>query len=422
MEAGEISGADNAAIEAARREAAAVVDVRTQQVTKLSEENVKLTQQLTAAQSKLSGLSDDDYAKTELFRAMKTKYTELVKRGDDFEAANSEMKEQLKQLQGERSSYREIAESELKSTTIDMQSQLAQTDVDLSRIRSMRDKLSSDLAIKESQVNEHKASVEQLKVQLQSRDTRIEALEVEAQRLRDSETGKTPLSLANDSNADLEAVQAQLRQAITDKTSLEKELESMGAAWKKASVAAGKKFVEIADAEERINKTLAEKAKADQKYFAAMKLKDTKEAELRAAKTQNSRSAEIVSQLKEGESTTRQLVVTLEKQLADVKDSLGTVTSQYRTAMQDSSEHKSLTERLNTQVNKLKTQLSTKDASVQTMRQAQQDAEAEASRAKSKLEDTQKHVEIWKKKSSANQSEDVIMLKVIEKSYMMKSF
>jgi E3 ubiquitin-protein ligase BRE1 len=141
----------------------------------------------------------------------------------------------------------------------------------------------------------------------------------------------------------------------------------------------------------------AEKSKAEQKYFAAMKAKDSKETELRVLKAQNSRSSEIVSQLKDADSKTRELVISLERQIAEAKDGLTKLEQQQRTVDQKHKEATTLSEGLKKQIEELNTLATAKDKECLAAAKARREAEDALEQLKVRLEDTKKSFESLRK-------------------------
>lgn len=403
-------GVGGAASEAARKEAVAVAEKRTEQLEKLVKENVKLTNDLTGLQTRLAALGDDDYANSELFKTLKSQHQDVIKRLNDLEAINGQLREEAKILQGERTAYREEADNELRTATIDMQSQLAQSEAEMLRVKHKRDEVIAELGIHRSTVDQHKISTDQIRELAEAREIRISALESEAERIR----GRGGLIPSDEqlSSVDPETLRQRLSVAENEKKSLENELRSMEAAWKKASALANKKIGDIIDVEEKLSKYSAEKGKADQKYFASMKNNEAMKVEVKALRTQDMKSSEIISQLKETESSCRGLLINLEKQLAEVKDALAGVTNQYRAAQKSLSEQKVSTDRLTAQNVELNKKLTAKDASVQEAAKAQREAEVELTESKARLERTEKSLASWKKKGIGNQNEEFEMLRV----------
>ncbi|KAB8349525.1 hypothetical protein FH972_023551 [Carpinus fangiana] len=397
------------AAETARKEAVAVSAKRAEQIEKLVDENKKLNEKLSAAQIKATTLSDQDYAHCELFKTLKTQNEDVIKRVNDLEATNVQLREEAKQLHAERTLYREENDNELRNHTIQMETEAAETEANLARIRHARDELNSEVAKLKAEQEQAKVSAEQSKQLVEAREARIAALESEAERLRSSadEASADPSGLSKDE------LEAKLRAVEKDKSMLEGELRSMEQAWKKAQAAASKKWSDTLDAEEKLARLAAEKSKADQKYFGAMKAKETREAEIRMLRQQNSKSSEIVSQLKDAESSCRGLLVNLEKQLAEARDNLSLVSNQQRASQYQISEHKSASERLTAQMAEVQKALSSKDTNVQSALQAQRLAEEQLASLKIKLGESEKQVETWRKRGQANSSEDAKNLRML---------
>ncbi len=408
-------GWSGAASDIARQEAVAVAEIRAEQVQRLAEENKKLTGDLTVAQSKLASLTEEDYANSELFKTLKSQHVDVIKRINDLEATNINLRAEAKQLQAERTAYREETDNELRTATIEMESQLARTEADLARVRHARDELVADLGVKKATQDQLYLSSDHVKELASAQESRISVLESEIARLR-SQAAHVETNF-DDEQAETEAfspatLQSKLNGLEKEKTMLESELTSMELAWKKALAAANKKIAEAGEIEERINRIAAEKAKADQKYFGAMKAKETREVEIRTLRTQNAKSSEIVSQLKDAESSCRTLLVNLEKQLAEVRDALNGVTNQHRAALHNLSEQKSSSERLASQLIELKKTLNDRDVSAHGTAQVHRQSEVEIAELKVRMEGMQKSLESWKKKALGNQSEEQESLRV----------
>lgn len=395
--------------EAARKKAVEQAERKHRQLEKAVRESVLLTEELTTLKAKLAGLTDEDYAKTDLFKALREQHVDTIKRVNDLEAINLQLQEEAKTLQGERTLFREEADNELRTATIELQSQLAQSEAEIARAKHDRDVERSRLAQREGTVEDHRASMEQLRSLVEAKDTRITALEAEAERLRGRESASASTDTAP---ADAATLQQKLDQAVRERSSLEKELRSMETAFRKASATANKKINDILNAEQTIQRLSADKTKAEQARFAAQKATEFTRHENKLLRAQEVKSSDIVSQLKEAESSSRALLITLEKQLAEVKDALGSVTSQYRSAQLIVTEQKSTVERLSSQSEELKKMLLVKDSAAQTAEAAQRRAEDDLVEFKAKFERQEKSLAAMKKKAAGNESEELEILRV----------
>lgn len=405
-------GLTQEAVAAAKREAQAITAKQTEQLEKLAEENKKLMAELTAAQIKVCNISDDDYANSDLFKQIKSQHADVVKRINDLEARNIELREETKTLQAERTEYRDKVDNEFRDQDVAMQSEIAQKDADLTRVRGQRDELIADLAVQKSTVDAHKESHDRFKELAEARQSRIAALESEVERLRIREQEEASNQKADGADEESSLLRSKLKVLESEKASLDQELRSMETAYRKASALAATKINDLLHQEERLRQNFEEKAKADQKYFSARKLMDSREAQFRDMQKQVIKSSEIISTLKDSESSCRAIIINLEKQLAESKDSLQLVTNQHRTSQQLISDHKAVSDRLSQQADELKKLLSTKDDSMVQARKAQREAELSAESLKLEVAQTTKESQTWKEKALSNQGDDMLVLKV----------
>ena len=398
---GEVPGGDSQAADLARREAVAASEKKSEQLQKLVEENKKLTDELTAAKIKSAKPTDDDYAETVLFKNLKSQHEDMIKRVNDLEATNIQLRKEAKQLQAERSAFKEDAEKEQTNYVMEQEGTQARLEADLARIRHTRDELLADLSIRKETDAKSKASSDHLTELVASKEFRIEALESELERLRVGKdtAGDSGVSAPDMDNLDADTLRVRLSNVEKEKSMLDKELRSMEVAWKKASASASKKYSDIVDAEDRIAKATSEKAKADQKYFAAMKQRDALGVDVRAQKVLNTRASEIISELKDSESSVRQLVNNEEKQLAELREAYGKLTNQHRDLQAKFSTHKTTVERLSLQVEELEKLLAAKDTAMQEANEVRRRAEIDSSEANVRIEQISKQMANYRAKA-----------------------
>ncbi|MCJ1256646.1 E3 ubiquitin-protein ligase bre1 [Lignoscripta atroalba] len=399
--------------EEARKEAVAASAKQKDQLGKLEAENEKLTSQLTALNVKFSHLSDDDYARTDLFKHLKSQHEDVIKRINDLEATNVQLREEAAKLQAERTAYRVQLENESQVAVSEKEAQLAKAESDLARIRTGRDELNADLQMRKAAQDQDRASISQVKQLALAREERVKALESEVERLRMHAGQSDCLAVPDGSLAELSIEDLRTKYSNLDRqyVMLGEELTSMGTAYKRASAAASQKINDASALEEKVHRLGAEKSKADQKYFAAMKAKEAREQEVRTFRAQNSKSSDIVSQLKDAEASTRALVANLEKHLVEAKDALNNMTKQHRTSQQQLVEKNITTDGLKAQVEELKKALSAKDTTTSALSSSHRRAEVEVEELKVKLEETKKSLETWKTKGLGNQSGEYEMLR-----------
>lgn len=400
--------------EEARKEAVAESAKRKEQLGSLEAENGKLTAQITTLNNRLTHLTDDDYSRTDLFKHLKTQHEDVIKRINDLEITNIQLREEAQKLQAERTAYRVQLERESQKAIAERETQLAHMEADLARIRGNRDELIADQSMRKAAQSLEHSAIDQVKEMASAKEDRIKALEVEIARLKlqndgSAEPTSPSTSLDNLSVGEIQNLYSKLESQFSLLTI---ELQSMESALKKTSVVASTKVANMSSLEEKSTRLSAEKSRADQKYFAAMKAKEAREFEVRTLRTQNSKSSEMVSSLKDSEAANRALQVNLEKQVAEFKDSLANLETKHRASQQQTVEKNILLEGLKAQVEELKKNLETKDTSANAASVAHRKAEVEIERLKVGLEESKKSLESRKAKGLDNQNGEYEMLRV----------
>ena len=102
---GDVDSAVHAAAETARKEALAAAEKRKVQTEQLEVENKRLIEELTQAKTKFISLTDEDYAKSDLFKTLKSQHEDVIKRVNDLEATNRKLREDAQKLQAERTNW-----------------------------------------------------------------------------------------------------------------------------------------------------------------------------------------------------------------------------------------------------------------------------------------------------------------------------
>jgi len=144
-----------------------------------------------------------------------------------------------------------------------------------------------------------------------------------------------------------------------------------------------------------------------------MRDKDQRKAEVQTLRLQNTKSSDVVAQLKESEAASRLLLANLEKQLAEAKDALNSKTNSHRICQQRITENGIVIEGLKAQIVEFQKSLTAKDASLATTASSYRKAELEAEELKATLSDTKKSLEMWKAKGLGNQSGEYEMLRTL---------
>lgn len=410
-------------LETAKNQAIAEAAKRKEQLEQIEQENKKLTEEISALKVKLTGLSDDDYAKTDLFKAIKSQHEDVIKRINNLEATNIQLREEAQKYQAERTAYRIKVDDEVRATLADSASHVSQAEANCARIRNARDELVTKNNVLEASHKDSKDSIEQSKQLASACESRIAALESECDRLRlqlaeqqaqeDQDTGLEDLTP--------EQLRSKILKLEGQSKILSNELPSMEAAWKKAQAIASKKITEIAMWEDSIAKAHADKAKADQKFFAAMKTKGELEQQIRVLRAQAAKATEVVAQLKEAESLSRSLVDKLDKQTAEMRSQMDELSIQHRQLQQKVSENAITSEGHVSQIAELKKVVESKDAACLAAKHSQRESETERDKLAAQVTGLEKQVQIYKKKSTANQSSEVSTMELLIQCQICKS-
>jgi E3 ubiquitin-protein ligase BRE1 len=404
-------------VETARNVAVADAAKRKEQLEQVEQENKKLTEEVTSLKVKFSLLGDDDYAKTELFKALKSQHEDIIKRVNNLEATNIQLREEAQKYQAERTAYRIKIDDEARSSLAESESAVSQAEANLARIRAARDELLAKNNVLESARKDVDASTEQSKELVSACESRISALESECERLRLQIAEKQPVEGEEDAMVeDLTPEQSQKKITSLEKQLklLSGELPSMEAAWKKAQAIAGKKVIDVAAYEENIARAHADKSKADQKFFAAMKTKSELEQQVRALRLQTTKSTEVVAQLKDADSLSRSLVDKLEKQTAEMRSQMDELSVQHRQLQQKVSENAITSEGHISQIAELKKVVEAKDTSCTAAKHAQRESEAERDKLSAQVAGLEKQVQIYKKKGTENPTAEKSVMEQME--------
>ncbi|EKD20503.1 uncharacterized protein L3040_004209 [Drepanopeziza brunnea f. sp. 'multigermtubi'] len=405
----------NEASQTAYKEVLAVAEKQREQMEIINAENKALTEQLTAASTRLSSLTEDDYARTELFKQFRSQHEDVIRRINHLEATNIQLREDAEKYQAERTAYRVQVEGESEMITGDLENQMQRVETDLTRIRAVRDELLADQYIRKPGQDQERPSANHFKELLAGKDERIDALESEVERLKASineqPCGLTPRPQID--SLDLEALRRKYETLELQFDAINKELPAMQNAYKRVQALSTKKVIDLSVLEEKIQVLSAEKAKADQKYFAARKDMETRIVEVKVLKTQNAKSSEIITQLKDVETANRTLLGNLEKQLSDMKQTNTSTMAENKKMESTSREATSKAEALGKQVTELSNLLKSKDAHNLNTKQRIQTVELELEKLQVKYDHVQRERDQWKNKSLSNQSGEEEMLRTL---------
>lgn len=395
-------------------EAAATVSKQKEQLDSLFAELKSLQEENTTLKSRRETLSDEDYIRTDVFKQFKSQNEELIKRVNTLEASSKQLREEAEKFQAERTAFRAQLEADMNQVAQDYEADIAARDQDLARVRSARDEILAENVQRRANAEQERIAMEHIKELVAAKEDRISALESEVARLKPaSPTEGEEASAGSDAEAlSEEELRQRYKKLKQDFDSINQELPAMEKAYKKMKDLAQKKVLDFVALEEKVAVLIAEKAKADQKYFAARKDADTRNGEIRTLRHQSVKSAELIAQLKDFESQTRTLLTNLEKQLADLKQANAVLVAENKKMEASSLEAARRSESVAKQVADLTNLVKSKDSSTAIIRERNAMQEVEVEKLKIRIEHVQKDRDSWKNKALSNSSEEEDMLRV----------
>ncbi|KAK0673954.1 BRE1 E3 ubiquitin ligase-domain-containing protein [Cercophora samala] len=393
-------------LKALYKEAQAVVNRQKVQIEAIISENKALMEENSTFKIKRESVSDEDYVRTDVFKHFKLQNEDLIKRINHLEATNKQLREEAEKLRAERSDWQVKVEAEAQLVVSEAEDQLQSKEQDLTRIRAARDDLVAELAMRKAVQDQERASLDQMKELVNAKMDRITQLESELERLRPSEDVVMADAQPNLESLSIEELRAKCAKLEKDYASINTELPLLEKSYKKAMVLAHSKTMDSNAVEERINTLLAEKAKADQKYFAARKDMDIRLQEIRTLRSQNSRSSEIIAQLKDVEHSTRSVISNLEKQIATLKSEAAAMAAEKKRLELLTAEATRRADSVKGQIANLTELLKAKDANVTSMKEQTMSREQELDKIKARLEEKNSEISKLKAKCRGNSTDE----------------
>ncbi|KAF8441798.1 BRE1 E3 ubiquitin ligase-domain-containing protein [Kalaharituber pfeilii] len=387
----------------ARKEAQAIASKQKEEIQKLQADNTRLSEQVTNFTIKFGRLSEEDISNCDVHKNLKVKLEDIVNRFNHIEAENNNLRKAAEKFEAERTEFKEQILNEQRSTIQELQTQLARVEQDLARVRAARDDLIQDQSMRKAK-EEHRTGATKANELAEIQASQISALEAEVERLR-IELGQNTESNLFDSEASKLSREELLEKFIQLEKAykaLSHELPPLESAFKKAKEVTMQKIKELEEKEPSVNRLIAEKGKAEQKFFAAMKTKEILQQENRVLKNQNAKSSEIIAQLKDAEKSVTHLVSNLEKQLAEMKVIQNTLVTKNREQETKLTEHTNTIDSYKRQVGELANALKVKDASFAKESSSRREAEIELEKLQVRLDEVTRTLEAERSKGSEN--------------------
>lgn len=371
------------------------LDAAMTEVKTLKEENSSL-------KMRRDSVTDEDFVRTDVFKTFKGQNEDLIRRVNDLEVVNKQLRHEAEKLQAERTAFRTQLEREAQSVTADLEDQILSRDQDLTRVRSARDELLAELGVRKNAQDQERTSIENMKELVGAKEDRIRGLEMELERIRADADATSSVPDPELESLGLEELRQGYTKMQKDLRAVEQELPAIEKAYKRAMTLSQKKVMDQVAAEERMSILIQEKSKADQKYFAARKDADIRNNEIKTLRSQNSKSSEIITALKEHDSQARTLNSNLEKQLTDLKQSNVAILEENRTLKSSTADAIRRADQVKAQIADLQNLVKSRDSMAVAVKEQANIYQVEVEKLKKRVENAHKERDTWKKKSLSN--------------------
>lgn len=303
-----ISTADKEELEQLRiqaEELKAAIETSKQSLEKMSRRLEGAETYNQSLKERLSNLTDEDLSKSSKFVELVTQNKSLQESLAQTSKFQQELVDKVKALEEKDGNYSKLVDQELADENTRLKETLSRSENDLARIRAIRDELLAKQTILNSEMENKKtnAAVNELNRVLSERLSKLEKTrEEEYERKEDS-------NLHSLSKEEL----------IKRLHILSSEVKEIEAAFQQTRSLSLDKLKETIDNEGLMKKLTIEKNKADQKYFASMRVKDSLSAENKVLKSQIAKSQELILKFNETEKAYLSKIEILTKSVNDYK-------------------------------------------------------------------------------------------------------
>lgn len=262
---------------------------------KVVEENLLLS-------NKLENLNENDLINSVMYQELAAHNKQLNESVNNLQKINDTTVNKLNELENKQTNVKHLLDKELREENENLKQQLQKSENDLVRIRTARDELLSKQTILKADL-ENQTTNDELNKLNKVLNERINSLEKERHD-------------TSDNNKIGELSKDELIQRVNMLNSEIKEIEQAFQETRENSIS---KLTGITDQENLVKKLTIEKTKADQKYFASMRLKDSLSSENRILKAQINKSQELVNKLNDLEKSYLDKIEILTKSNNDFK-------------------------------------------------------------------------------------------------------
>lgn len=258
----------------------------TNQLNTFNDNNTDLEKQIFELKSKLRNLTEVDLNENVNYVNLKLSNKNLQEQISHLTKMNNLISKNMNKFENLEIEIKNHIDNEISNDKESLRKQIQKNESDLVRIRIIRDDLLSDNTILKSQI-ENQKPIEDL----------ISLNELLNERLNNLE--KDHLKKIDDQFTDDKLKELSKDELILKLNSLNKEIKEIEAVYQTCRDSMLSKFKTTAETDNLIKKLKIEKNKADQKYFASMRLKDSIQFESKLLKSQINKSKELIKNLNE---------------------------------------------------------------------------------------------------------------------------
>lgn len=276
------------------------------QISTLRQENQSYFEKCNRLETKLHNLEEIDLEENVYYKKLVKNNQSLQDQISKVNKLNAANIAKINELEKNQVNLKKVLETDLMNENENLKQQLSKSEQDLVRIRTTRDELLAKNTILTSQLQDQKTNKSLLELN-EIYSKRIDELTKEKSNSNAGANANAGVD-APGSSSDVETIQL-----------LRKEINEIEQAFKQTRELTFQKLNSTIDQENLVKKLTIEKTKADQKYFASMRVKDSLTNENKVLKQQVAKSQELIKNVNELETTYLNKIEILTKSLTDYK-------------------------------------------------------------------------------------------------------
>ncbi|CAK9435288.1 uncharacterized protein LODBEIA_P57470 [Lodderomyces beijingensis] len=260
------------------------------QLEEMTGSNKALLLKTTALESKIHNLDESDLQENVIYKKIVKNNQSLQEQISKVSKLNTVNVAKLTEFEEKHNELKSLIEADIVKENESLKQTLAKVEQDLVRVRTTRDELLGKNTLLSKQIEDQKTAAALLELNA-----------VYSKRI--DELIQSRVEVSGDAKIEL----------------LNNEIKEIESAFKQTREFAMKKMSTAIDHENQVKKLTIEKNKADQKYFASMRLKDSLSSENKVLKQQVAKSQDLVKSFTELESNYLNKIEVLTKSIVDYK-------------------------------------------------------------------------------------------------------